>query len=139
MENFRFVHEQRVEFRDLDGLGHVNNAVYLNYLESAKIGYFREVVGVTELSDLGIVADVKIAFRSPAFLGETIAIGTRVARVGTKSIDWEFELRGPDERMIAEASSVHVAFDYGPRQPTAVPDEWRRKIEAFEAKTPAPA
>src|ERR687896_1117483 len=92
---YRYVHEQEVEFRDLDGLGHVNNAVYLNYLESAKISYFREIVGVTELADLGIVADVKIAFRSPAFLGETLSIATRVARVGNKSLDWEFELRGP--------------------------------------------
>lgn len=139
MENFRFVHEQEVEFRDLDGLGHVNNAVYLNYLESAKIGYFREVLGVSALTDLGIVADVRIAFRSPAFLGETISIGTRIARVGNTSLDWEFELRGPDGRLIAEAASVHVNFDYGPREAAAVPDEWRRKIEAFESKTPAPA
>jgi acyl-CoA thioester hydrolase len=117
----------------------VNNAVYLNYLESAKISYFRDVVGVTELADLGIVADVKIAFRSPAFLGETLSIATRVARVGNKSLDWEFELRGPDGRLIAEASSVHVTFDYGPREAIAVPAEWREKIGAFELKTPAPA
>jgi acyl-CoA thioester hydrolase len=139
MEGFWLVHEQEVEFRDLDGLGHVNNAVYLNYLESAKIRYFREVVGVTDLAELGIVADVKIAFRSPAFLGETLAIGTRVTRVGTKSIDWEFEIRGSDGRLIAEATSVHVTFDYGPRAPVEVPEEWRRRIEAFEEKARAPA
>jgi acyl-CoA thioester hydrolase len=139
VHGFRFVHEQEVEFRDLDGLGHVNNAVYLNYLESAKIAYFRDVIGVTELTDLGIVADVRIAFRSPAFLGETISIGTRISRLGTKSIDWDFELRGPDGRLIAEASSVHVTFDYGPREAIAVPDGWREKIEDFESKTPAPA
>ncbi|MDQ3867794.1 MAG: acyl-CoA thioesterase [Actinomycetota bacterium] len=134
MEGYRLVHEQTVEFRDLDGLGHVNNAVYLNYLENAKILYFREVVGEVALEDLGIVADVKIAFRSPAFLGERLAIGVRVPRVGTKSMEFEFEFRGPDGRLVAEASSVHVAFDYAQREAVAVPREWRRRIEAHEAE-----
>lgn len=134
MEGFRFVRSQPVEFRDLDGLGHVNNAVYGSYLESAKVDYFRDVVGLTELEDLGIVADLKITFRSPAFLGETLAVATRVARVGTKSMEFEFEFRGPDGRLVAEASSVHVAFDYARREAIPVPGEWRRKIEAHEAR-----
>ncbi len=134
MDGYRLVHEQTVEFRDLDGLGHVNNAVYLNYLENAKILYFREVVGEVGLEGLGIVADVRIAFRSPAFLGETLAIGVRVPRVGTKSMEFEFELRGPDGRLVAAASSVHVAFDYARREAIPVPDDWRRRIEAHEAE-----
>ena len=135
MQTFRFVREQEVEFRDIDGMGHVNNAVYLNYLESAKIDYFRQVLGLSDLAEMGIVADVRIAYRSPAFLGEVLAIGTRVSRVGTKSMEFEFEIRGPDERVIAEAASVHVAFDYGPRTTVAVPDGWRRKIAECEART----
>ena len=39
MEGFDFVHRERVRFRDLDSLGHVNNAVFLTYLEEARIGY----------------------------------------------------------------------------------------------------
>jgi acyl-CoA thioester hydrolase len=136
MDAFRFVRLQEVEFRDLDGLGHVNNAVYLSYLESAKVDYFREVVGADRLDELGIVADVRITYRSPLFFGETVAIGVRVARVGTKSVRFEFELRGPDGRLVAEASSVHVAFDYETRTPAPVPEEWRRRIDTYEAQTP---
>ncbi len=136
MDAFRFVRLQEVEFRDLDGLGHVNNAVYLSYLESAKVDYFREVVRADRLDELGIVADVQIAYRSPLFFGETVAIGVRVARVGTKSVRFEFELRGPDGRLVAEASSVHVAFDYETRTAAPVPEEWRRRIETYEAQTP---
>ena len=135
MDGYRLVHVQEVEFRDLDGLGHVNNAVYLSYLENAKIDYLREVVGADALAELGIVADVKIAYRSPAFFGETLAIGIRVGRVGTKSLEFQFEVRGPDERIVAEGSSVHVTFDYATGEPTPVPSDWRRRIEAYEAET----
>ena len=138
MERFRFVRAQEVEFRDLDGLGHVNNAVYLSYLESAKVAYLREVVGIRDLEQLGIVADVKIAYRSPAFFGDTLAIHTRVGHVGTKSLHFEFEFRGPDGRLVAEASSIHVAFDYGVRRAVDVPEEWRKKIDAYEARALAP-
>ena len=135
MTGFRVVRRQEVEFRDFDGLGHVNNAVYLNYLENAKVHYFREVVGVRELDELGIVADVQTAFRSPAFLGETLDVGIRAPSLGAKSIRFEFEVRGPDGRLVAEGSSVHVTFDYAAREPIPVPDEWRRRIEAHEAES----
>ncbi len=134
MDGFRYVRSQPVEFRDLDGLGHVNNAVYLSYLESAKVDYFRDVVGAGRLEDLGIVADVQIAYRSPAFFGETLEVGVRVARVGTKSLRFEFEVGGQDGRLVAVAASTHVAFDYATREPVAVPDDWRRAIDAYEAE-----
>jgi acyl-CoA thioester hydrolase len=139
MDGFNFVRAQEVEFRDIDGMGHVNNAVYLNYLESAKIDYFRRVLGLAELEEMGIVGDVRITFRSPAFLGETLSIGTRVSRLGTRSMEFEFAIRGPDDRLVAEAASAHVAFDYGPRATVEIPADWRRRIEEFEAASLATA
>ncbi len=135
MEGFNLVRAQEVEFRDIDGMGHVNNAVYLSYLETAKLDYFQRVLGVSDLAEMGVVGDVRITYRSPAFLGETLAIGARIARLGTKSMEFEFEFRGPDGRLVAEASSVHVAFDYESREPIPVPEEWRRRIDAYEARS----
>jgi acyl-CoA thioester hydrolase len=135
VDGYRLVRKQEIEFRDIDGLGHVNNAVYLNFLESAKVLYFREVVEATDLGQLGIVADVQIAFRSPSFFGETLDVGVRVSHVGTKSLQFEFELRGPDGRLVAEASSVHVTFDYETRTAIPVPEAWRSRIEAYEAES----
>ena len=45
MEGYRFVLPREVEFRDLDVADHVNNAVYLTYLETARIRYLIEVLG----------------------------------------------------------------------------------------------
>jgi acyl-CoA thioester hydrolase len=135
VQGFTHTFSQDVAFRDLDGLGHVNNAVYLSYVESARLAYMQEVLGPLELDELGIVADVKISFRSPAALGETLEVGHRVSRVGETSLVFEFEVRGGDGRLVAEGSTVHVAFDYGVRRPVPVPEEWRSRIESYEARS----
>jgi acyl-CoA thioester hydrolase len=135
MDAFRFVHPQPVEFRDLDGLGHVNNAVYLIYVETARLAYMQEVLGPLELEELGIVAEARISFRSPAFLGETLAVGTRVGDIGSKSLRFEFDIQGADGRPVADGSTVHVTFDYRTRTSIPVPDEWRRRIEAYETRS----
>jgi acyl-CoA thioester hydrolase len=135
VQGFAHTFSQDVAFRDLDGLGHVNNAVYLSYVESARLAYMQEVLGPLELEELGIVADVKISFRSPAALGETLKVGLRVSRVGETSLVFDFEVRGGDGRLVAEGSTVHVAFDYGVQRPVPVPEEWRRRIESHEARS----
>ena len=140
MEGFRSVHAQEVAFRDLDAFGHVNNAVYLTYLENARVTYMRDVLGVDSLSDLlVIVASVKIDFRSRASLGETLEVGSRVTRLGEKSFDLDHEIRGPGDRLVAAAHTVLVAFDYEQDAAISVPVEWRERIEAYEARSFAPA
>jgi acyl-CoA thioester hydrolase len=135
MEGFRLVHPQEVAFRDLDVFGHVNNAVYLTYLENSRIRYLREVLGIESLDDLlVIVANVNIDFRSRATLGETLEIGARTSRIGTKSFDLDHEVRGPDGRLVASAATTLVAIDYPADKTIPVPDEWRERIEAYEAK-----
>jgi acyl-CoA thioester hydrolase len=135
MEGFRFVCPQEVTFRDLDFFGHVNNAVYLTYVENARLGYLRDVLGMEALDDLlVIVAKVNIDFRSRASLGETLEVGARVSRIGTKSFDMEHELHGPGARLVAAATTTLVTFDYRGDSTMPVPELWRERIEAFEAR-----
>jgi acyl-CoA thioester hydrolase len=140
MDGYRYSRAQDVAFRDLDGLGVVNNAVYLTYIETARLGYMVEVLGIRSLDEIGvIVAKVDIDFRSPARLLETLEVGARVPRLGTRSLHMDHEVRGADGRLVAQAATVLVSFDYGERMPIPVPDEWRTRIEAYEAEAAAPA
>jgi acyl-CoA thioester hydrolase len=104
MSAFSHVRRERVRFRDCDAMGHVNNAVYSTYLEEARI----DVVGSL---DAFILARVEIDFRAELHAGEEIETRTRVGRIGTKSFDLEHEIRS-GERLVAEARSVLVGYDY---------------------------
>jgi acyl-CoA thioester hydrolase len=120
MDGFPFVHRERVRFRDCDAMGHVNNAVFSTYLEEARIGVLGGLASF-------ILARVEIDFVSQLRAGEEVEVGSRCARIGTKSFDLEHEIRA-DGRVIARARSVLVGYDYGLEQSVPVPEELRRAL-----------
>ena len=126
MEGFDFVHRETVRFRDLDSLGHVNNAVFLTYLEEARIAYL--VPLGAEASDM-ILARVEIDFRAPLRMGDDLEIGVRPARIGTKSFDLEYEVHS-GATLAAEAKTVLVSYDYATRRPVELPESWREALAA---------
>ncbi len=126
MEGFDFVHRETVRFRDLDSLGHVNNAVFLTYLEEARIAYL-DPLGA-EASNM-ILARVEIDFRAPLRMGAELEIGVRPARLGTKSFELEYEVRS-GETLAAEAKTVLVSYDYASGRAVELPESWREALAA---------
>ena len=122
MAEFPFTHRERVRFRDCDPMGHVNNAVYSTYLEQARIG----VLGGL---DPFILARVEIDFRAELRAGEEVEVATRCSRVGTKSFDLEHVVRA-DGRVVAEAKSVLVGYDYDAGRSVPITDTTRRRLAA---------
>ena len=120
VSDFPFTHRVRVRFQDCDPMGHANNAVYSTYIEEARIGV---------LSDLSpfILARVEIDFRSELRAGEEVEVRSRCSRIGTKSFDLEHELWAND-RVVAEARSVLVSYDYALGESVRVPDELRVRL-----------
>ena len=114
-------------------MGHVNNAVFLTYLEQARIAFFEQQGLSVGLEDMNlVVARVEIDFRAPVRLGQEVEIAVRAGRLGTKSFDFDYELT-VDGEIVAEAKSVQVAYDYGRRVPVPLPDEWREKLSGVPA------
>ena len=133
MSSGDFVHKEEVRFRDLDPMGHVNNAVFLTYLEQARVAFFSEMGAATGLEDMNmIVARVEIDFKAPVRLGQEVEVSVRASRFGTKSFDLDYELRVEGE-LVAVAKSIQVAYDYNRREPIPVPAEWREKLAAIPA------
>ena len=76
-----------------------------------------------------ILARVEIDFRAELRAGEEIEVGTRVGRLGTKSFELEHEIRAGD-RVVAEAKSVLVAYDYERGESVVLSDSLRARLEA---------
>ncbi len=134
MDGYKLVSTVPVRFSDTDGLGHVNNAHYLSFLEIARIDYLHRVVGRFKIEALGvIIARIEIDYKSPVLHHETLLVGCRVTEIGGASIHMEYHLVDKlTKRLVAQAKSVMVSFDYARGRPTRVNDEWRSKMEEFD-------
>jgi acyl-CoA thioester hydrolase len=125
-----FVHRERVRFRDLDALGHVNNAVFLTYIESARVAFLLDLGAATTLEDMSIiVARIEIDFRAPVGFGEEVEIAVHASRFGDKSFDLDYELR-VGGRVVAQAKSVLVGYDYATGETVTIPEAWRERLAA---------
>ncbi|NNE08685.1 MAG: acyl-CoA thioesterase [Gemmatimonadetes bacterium] len=116
-----------VRFRDLDPMGHVNNAVYNTYLEESRMAFWKLVEPGRSLETVPfILARAELNYRSPARESEVIRVGVRVAWMGTSSFCFEHRLTEKQGgRLIAEAKSVLVYFDYETGRSAPIPERIR--------------
>jgi acyl-CoA thioester hydrolase len=134
-ENYPYYHPITVRFADLDPQGHVNNSVYLTYLESARLGFY-EQVGIwhpNRTMQTGmVVAHTSIDFIAPILFGQSVRVGLRLEKIGTKSFTFTFLIETtPDQIALARGTCVIVAFDPEINKSIPLPDKWRKKLENF--------
>ena len=105
------MHEVRIpiRWRDMDAYGHVNNAVYLNYLEECRDAWARSVLGgVADTWDF-ILVHVAIDYRSQLTQDDgEIVVRCRLGSFGTSSVRTREEILKTDGTTSAHAESVIV-------------------------------
>ena len=123
-----------VRFRDTDAMGHMNNAVYLTFLEVARAHYWKFLFGTKDYKDVGfILARAEVDYRSPAFCGETLLVGIRTEKLGESSFIMRYQIRERDHgRLVADAGTVLVMYDYAAGRKTPIAKNIREAIQRFE-------
>lgn len=131
LSGYRFTYPVEMRFRDLDGLGHVNNVVYLTYMESARIAWWAKVTGGDVRKPGMILARTEIDYRSPASFGDRLEVGVRCVSLGRSSFVLEFAVvEKGSGRLVAQARKVLVHYDYATERSVPLPPELRRRILA---------
>ncbi len=133
MDEFNYEVELDVRFRDIDAMGHVNNAVYATYIEQARVQYIEDVVDEPLMETGGVVADLHIDFEHPVDWGETVTVAVRADELGTSSIPLEYEIYA-DGELAATASTLMVTFDPDAHEPRPIPESWRERIQEHEER-----
>lgn len=138
MENFKHKTPIQIRFKDVDKMGHVNNANHLTYVELARVRYTEEVIKdhAGWSKDLGVIlARTEIDYKSPIFLHDNVSVYTRCGRIGTKSITSEFAIvreKNGKEELLASGIAVIVYFDYHQNKTVPVPEEHIKRLKEFE-------
>jgi acyl-CoA thioester hydrolase len=103
-----------IRWRDMDAFRHVNNAVYLTYLEEARDEWFLEVLGNGLLLNDFVLARCAVDYRSPLTQEDgDVDVELRCTRVGRSSITTAERITAvSDGRVAAEAEAVLVHYDW---------------------------
>ena len=125
-----------VRFRDIDSMGHVNNAVYLTYFENARIAYWRVVPGIGSRREVDyVVARAECDFRSPVTLEDALACHIRVGSFGRRSFAFEYLLRDETTgRVVAQGRTVQAMYDHAAGTVKPLDEGLKEAIRVFEKR-----
>lgn len=124
-----FSTDVRIRYRDRDPLQHVNNAVYVTYLEEARAAFHESVVG-RPLTDVDtVLVHLEVDYERPIVDDRTVTVDLTVGDLGRSSVPMEYDLYSADRgTRFATASSVQVYVDRSTGEATALPDWYRDRL-----------
>ena len=86
LEDFLFHHNIQTRWKDMDSFGHINNAVYLTYIEDARTTLFKRW-NLKSQNKSVIVASLKIDYFTQIKHPSKLIIGSKISRIGNSSFD----------------------------------------------------
>jgi len=127
-----FSHPIEVRFRDLDAMGHVNNAVVVSYMEQARVYWWHRLLGERPFLEEGfLIARVEVDYRLPILLTDKVWVELACTKIGTSSFELHYLLtKGKGGDVFAEGKTVQVMLDFTSQRPKPISPAIRAWMEA---------
>lgn len=137
--DYEFHHRQpiQIRFNDIDLLGHLNNALYFQFMDLAKVSYFKQFTGDRyDWSKIGlVVAHIDVDFIAPTFINDNIEVLTAVASISRSSLVLDQRVVEKDTGEVkCIAHTVMVNFDPSVGRSFPISDEWRSRLSSYEGR-----
>ena len=129
--------EIKVNWGDMDALGHVNHSVYAKWMETVRMMYFSEIgmMNLYDDSNIGpILARIEIDYELPIVFPDVVTVSTSVSRIGNSSFDMRYKIESLSNngKSAATGSVVCVVLDYSSGMPHKIPPKLRESIARLE-------
>lgn len=120
----------QVRFSECDGLGHVNNGTYFNYMEDARIDVFRLFNPQLDLSKWNlIVASTRCDFLEQVKYAEILTVYTWISKIGNSSFVVEHAIQSESGLWVARGSATMIGYDYETKKSSPLTKEIRELLE----------
>jgi len=135
-QDFSHVFSINVRWGDADVYGHINNVEFVRYIESGRVAYCEEVLGLELVTgmDLGwVLADIQCSYLQQVHYPAHLEVHTRISKVGNKSVTLLAEIyqEGRDSP-VSTSEAVMVWVNLKQHRSEPVPDVQKERIFAFE-------
>ncbi|HLP14014.1 MAG TPA: thioesterase family protein [Flavobacteriales bacterium] len=127
----------RIDWSEMDIFGHVNNVMYMKYVQAARVNYWETIGMDANFATKGIgpnLASVTCSFKRPMFYPGTVIIKSRIDYIKKTSFGLTHRIYNDKNELCAEANDVAVIYDYLKKVPSPIPDWMRSKVEAIEKR-----
>ncbi|MEM6804571.1 MAG: thioesterase family protein, partial [Bacteroidota bacterium] len=125
-----------VQWADMDRNQHVNNVIYLKYVEVSRLDYFQAIgfFDFTGEKPGPILADTECKYIFPATYPDEIYMGSRISKMSdTDFILQTLLISKKHKKVVAKNESRVVVFDYGQQKKVSMGEEMKQRIAALEA------
>ena len=137
-KDFKHKYTVTVRFHEVDMLGVCNNAVYINFFETARLEYIK-AAGL--MPENGIFSDGKIFFmvrneinyRSHAYYDDVLNVYSRISYIKNSSFGYDHLIvKQKTDEIIVDGKGVVVYVDPKSRKSIPLPENFIEKVKAFE-------
>lgn len=135
MTAFKQKTQVQIRFKDIDMMGHVNNANFITYFELARMTYFEALsevgIKIDWVNEGVILAKIEMEYKQPILLEDKVFVYTWVSRMGSKSFDMSCTIVRVVNGVEVEAAkglAVIVCFNYKTNKTIAIPEIWKERM-----------
>lgn len=128
LDDYNIIFEQRVDWGDMDALGHVNNVVYYRYIENSRI-YYMDQLKVPRGDINTVIASSQCRYLHPIVYPDHLKIGVRIEEMRNSAIRMSYLIWSEQQKqVVAIAEAVQVMLDKATAKKTMIPIELRERI-----------
>jgi acyl-CoA thioester hydrolase len=130
----KIIADMDVRFKDIDSMGHVNNAVFFTYFEEGRKAFFQTLFDMAKPGDFNfILAHISCDFLRPVKLNDSACVQLWISETGGKKFGIKYILADKNDESIiyAKGYSVQVFFDYKKNKTVPVPEAFLEKISDY--------
>lgn len=131
MNESKFKLKLRIDWSEIDGLGHINNLAIMKYIQAGRVKYL-ESVGLLPLKPENrtgpIIASITCQFRKPLFYPGNVTVYSKVDLIKNTSFRIQHEVVNDDAEIVAEAHDIIVFYDFNKNTKIVLPEDLKKKI-----------
>lgn len=124
----------QIRFNDVDMFGHLNNTVYVQFLDQGKYAYFRQFMEGTfgSTPTAPVIVNINVDYLVPAHIDDNLTVATAITKIADTSLVLEQEIADTDGHVKCRARTTMVNINLKTGVPETVDDNWRKLIGEYE-------
>ena len=135
--NKKIITDITTRFRDIDSMGHVNNAVYFTYFEEGRKEFLRSLFNIVNPDEYNfILAHIRCDYLKPIRISDPISLELWVGEIDLKKFDLVYAIVNRDDSsaVYATGRSVQIFYDYKKNASMPIPQYFLDKILEYAEK-----